>query len=339
MRGRTNRALLISFGIHVGLMLAISPFLVSHFNMEKESISAEILEPEFSKRTRRRVLPLHMPLVPRGINNEASTNSPAALIYAPQVHVPKASTHIDVVPDVVTHVDIQQADTPGLVFNTSFGSDKTFAAPVVGQLVIKRQLKKQHGGVSGHAGLGLFRTDVMTGHGLIGQVYVPGGAIFQMPDFEGLTPVYTFVTPNLNVRRRSYTQGFPTPEMQSVIEHFAIRFQAKLKIDTPGIYIFELFSDDGSQLYIDRTLVVDNDGVHSTLGKQGSIKLDTGEHDVEIRYFQGPRHEVALQWFYQPPNAHKQLVPPEVIYHPGDSHIPDVLKKLQQWLEQIEEIE
>ena len=63
MRGRTNRALLLSFGLHICLMLAISPFLVNRFNVEKESISVEILEPEPEKPARRRVLPRTFALV------------------------------------------------------------------------------------------------------------------------------------------------------------------------------------------------------------------------------------------------------------------------------------
>ena len=213
------------------------------------------------------------------------------------------------------------------------------------------------------AGLGIFDTDVMPGHGLIGQVYVPGGPIHQMPDFDLLTPVYTFVTANLDVSDRVYTEGFPTPEMQYVVEDFAIRFRGELAIDTPGLYHFGLYSDDGAKLYINGTLVVDNDGIHGAKGEKGIITLTTGMYPVEIHYFQGPRYSIALQWYYQPPtgpysettssisvtspnwNWHWQsnipgsIVPPEVIYRPGKSHIPDALKKLQQRLEHIEEID
>ena len=214
------------------------------------------------------------------------------------------------------------------------------------------------------AGLGIFNTDVMPEHGLIGQVYVPGIALEQMPDFGNLTPVYTFITANLDVPVREYTEGFPTPGKQIVVEHFAVRFRGVLAVDTPGRYTFWLLSDDGSKLYIDDTLVIDNDGIHGItrnkgrkdlsanvqvsweidgyfmeIGRRGSMELTAGTHPFEIQYFQGPRYEIALQWFYQPPNSHGQIVPPEVIYRPGKSHIPDALKKLQQRLEHIEEID
>ena len=50
MRRRTNRALLLSFGLHIMLVLMLSPFLVNHFDAEKESISAEILTADPEKR-------------------------------------------------------------------------------------------------------------------------------------------------------------------------------------------------------------------------------------------------------------------------------------------------
>ena len=386
MQGRTNRALLLSLGLHICLMLAISPFPVNHFHVEKESISAEILEPESEERVRRRVLPVRSPVVPQVNETEASPSSPASPTSAPEVSVPKAPVHADVIPDIVTHADIPQSDAPSPVSNASFGEDGTLAGPVVveGQRGTGVGGPERGGrGTGGYgtgkhfakgtgasdvelatldgidAGLGIFGTDVMPGHGLIGQVYVPGGQIHRMPDFDLLTPIYTFVTANLDVSKRDYTEGFPTPEMQSVVEDFAIRFRGELAIDTPGLYRFGLYSDDGAKLYINGRLVVDNDGVH-TKGKGGSITLSKGIYPVEIQYFQGPRYSIALQWYYAPPKEPfsetrrsisitiptlewrteeymlGRIVPPEVIYRPSKPRIPEALRKLQQRLKNID---
>ncbi len=386
MRKHTNRALLLSFTLHIAVMLAISPFFVNHFHVEKESISAEILEPESEKRVRQRVLPPRTPVVPQVSETESSPSSPASPTYAPEVSVPKAPVHADVIPDIVTHADLPQSDAPSPVSNSSFGEDGELAGPVVveGQRGTGVGGPGRNGrGTGGYgtgkhfakgtgasdvelatldgidAGLGIFGTDVMPGHGLIGQVYVPGGQIHRMPDFDLLTPIYTFVTANLDVSKRDYTEGFPTPEMQSVVEDFAIRFRGELAIDTPGLYRFGLYSDDGAKLYIDGRLVVDNDGVH-TKGKGGSITLSKGIYPVEIQYFQGPRYSIALQWYYAPPKEPfsetrrsisitiptlewrteeymlGRIVPPEVIYRPSKPRIPDALRKLQQRLKNIE---
>lgn len=386
MQGRTNGALLLSLGLHICLMLAISPFLVNHFAAEKESISAEILETEAEKSVRRRVLPTRSPIVPQVNETKSSSASPASPTYTPEVSVPKAPIQADVVPDIVTHADVPQVDAPSPVSNASFGEEGELAGPVV----IEGQQGIGSGGF-GHSGygngkhfaqgtgasdlglaaldavdegLGIFNTNVMPGYGLIGQVYVPGIVLERMPDFGALTPIYTFITRNLDVPIREYTKGFPTPERQTVVENFAVRFRGVLAVDTPGRYNFWLLSDDGSKLYINDTLVIDNDGIHgitrnkgrkdlstpsvkvhvswsvdghfTDIGKHGSIELTAGTHPIEIQYFQGPRYEIALQWFYQPPNSHRQIVPPEVIYRPGKARVPDALKKLQQRLEHIE---
>ena len=113
----------------------------------------------------------------------------------------------------------------------------------------------------------------MPGHGLIGQVYVPGITIERMPDFGALTPIHTFITANLDVPIREYTKGFPTPGRQIVVENFAVRFRGVLAVDTPGRYTFYLLSDDGSKLYIDSTLVIDNDGIHGITRNKGRKDL------------------------------------------------------------------
>ena len=364
MRGRTNRALLLSLAFHVILILVLSPFFINDYDAAKESISAEILAADPEKRTRRRVLPPRIPLMLTVADAEVVSDSVPTSTPAPRMNAPKAPVHANVVPDVVTHADLSQTDQPSTVSNTSFGDDKTGGGPVV----IKRHTAKGIGGANigfdgpqrrssnvgtrfihetdvsdigleirntVGTGLGIFGTEVMPGHGLIGQVFVPGGPIVRMPNFQRLTPIYTFVTADLNVPTRNYTEGFPTPEMQSVVENFAIRFRTELRVDIPGIYTFELYSDDGSQLYINGKLVVDNDGVHATIGRRGSMRLGTGMHPVEIHYFQGPRHAIALQWLYKPPNGYMQIVPPNVIYRPGKPQVPEALKKLQQRLKNI----
>ena len=366
MRGRNNRALLLSLAFHIILILVLSPFFINDYDAAKESISAEILAADPEKRIRRRVLPPRIPLMPKVADTEAASDSIPTSTPAPRVNAPKAPVHADIVPDVVTHAGLSQTDQPSTVSNTSFGDDKMVGGPVVIKRYIAKGIGSANLGFDGPerrsrnvgtrfihetdvsdigleirntvgTGLGIFGTEVMPGHGLIGQVFIPGGPIVRMPDFQRLTPIYTFVTADLNVPTRNYIEGFPTPEMQSVVENFAIRFRAELRVDLPGIYTFELYSDDGSQLYINDRLVVDNDGIHATIRRQGSMRLGTGMHPVEIHYFQGPRHAIALQWLYQPPHGYKQIVPPSAIYRPGKPQVPDELKKLQQHLNEIQE--
>ncbi len=68
--------------------------------------------------------------------------------------------------------------------------------------------------------------------------------------------------------------------------NFAIRFTGFINIPTTDTYTFTLASDDGSKLYINNSLVVDNDGLHATLGlSSGNVNLASGQHTVTIEYF------------------------------------------------------
>ena len=46
-------------------------------------------------------------------------------------------------------------------------------------------------------------------------------------------------------------------------------------------------SDDGSMLYVDGKLVVNNDGIHAPQTRTGKAKLKKGVHAVVLGFFQG----------------------------------------------------
>lgn len=366
-KSKSKISLLLSMGIHIVLMIVISPFLVKQFNETYDNLSLTIFQAEPAKQVKRRFMPQHKPAkLKRSTDSGSPTISSAAPKYAPEMNPPKAPIYDDFAPEIVTHAEIPQTENAITLPNMSFGKDVEAAGPVV------KPMSRGAGGTvrgpgrggtgtglgsgignrlsnitgigdlasieldEGIMGLGIFNTDVKPGHGLIGQVYIPGHPIYAMPNFKRLTPVYTFATDNLDVQARDYTAGFPTPQKQTVLENFAIHFRAKLAIDTPGTYTFELLSDDGAKLYINGKLVVDNDGVHGPQSRRSRVTLKAGFHPVEIHYFQGPRHQIALQWFYKPPNRPRRIVPPEIIFHPGKHDVPDALKKLKQRMKKAE---
>lgn len=120
-----------------------------------------------------------------------------------------------------------------------------------------------------------------------------------LPKFELLRPVGVIYTNTLNVPTRKYTEGLPG--VTDRIEWFAIDYEGDFSIDEPGKYRFNLTSDDGSRLYIDGKVVVDNDGIHDTTTIGGSAELAGGRHHIRVSYFQGPRDEVALVLEIAPP--------------------------------------
>jgi len=91
-------------------------------------------------------------------------------------------------------------------------------------------------------------------------------------------------------------------------------FQFKCMIDIPkdGDYTFSLASDDGSKLFLDNKMLINNDGVHGTIELNGKMTLTRGKHKLEVWYFQsgGPSD---LLVSLEGPGLQKQQIPPRML--------------------------
>ena len=117
-----------------------------------------------------------------------------------------------------------------------------------------------------------------------------------LPDFERLPPkqtgsVYEFHLEGIESRRD---------------DHYAVKLEGQIQVEQSGRYTFYLTSDDGSKLYVDGTELVDNDGEHGALTKQGDVRLEPGVHQVVVTYRQDTGGEL-LQVQYQGPRIEKQI--------------------------------
>jgi hypothetical protein len=127
---------------------------------------------------------------------------------------------------------------------------------------------------------------------LRGDIYFLQAETQHLPNFNQLKPVGSIYTTKLNIPTRRFDKGFPG--VTDRFEWFAIDYNGTFKIDEAGDIRFRLTSDDGSKLFIDGILVIDNDGIHPTEPQTTTINLDRGIHKIRVQYFQGPRYEVAL---------------------------------------------
>ena len=71
-----------------------------------------------------------------------------------------------------------------------------------------------------------------------------------------------------------------------VKDHFGYEFKTYIRILETGVYNFYLYSDDGSLLYIDGKVIIDNNGSHSAARKGGKIALEEGFHELHLLYFE-----------------------------------------------------
>jgi len=99
--------------------------------------------------------------------------------------------------------------------------------------------------------------------------------------------------------------------------NFALKLAGAISIPRDGKYTFYTKSDDGSRLYIDGYLIVDNDGSHGPGEKAGPVDLKAGEHAIIVTFFQGGGgEELAASW--EGPDLKKQEIPSDALKSPGD---------------------
>ena len=87
---------------------------------------------------------------------------------------------------------------------------------------------------------------------------------------------------------------------------------ANLTVPADGAYAFRLTSDDGSKLYLDDALAIDNDGLHGVESKDATVTLTAGAHPLRIEYFEDRfGQQLTLAW--KPPGAADFAVVPSTV--------------------------
>ncbi|NNL57221.1 MAG: hypothetical protein HKO71_05680 [Pseudomonadales bacterium] len=126
------------------------------------------------------------------------------------------------------------------------------------------------------------------------------GTYDTLPDFNaaGMEPIATGQSNVIDV------------SVTSQSETFALVFERDITISASGEYIFSARSDDGSKIYIDNTVVVDNDGLHGATTVTGSINLTPGNYALRVEFFEKYGGEV-LEVGYRTDNPDFQPIPPD----------------------------
>jgi len=103
------------------------------------------------------------------------------------------------------------------------------------------------------------------------------GKFNQMPDFDMLESVRGGVTESFDI----------APLAMDRNQDFAVRFVGNAAIESDGLYRIVLVSDDGSKLYINDELFIDNDGNHPAKPSGRIVRLTKGLLPIKVEYFQG----------------------------------------------------
>jgi hypothetical protein len=150
-----------------------------------------------------------------------------------------------------------------------------------------------------------FGITVVIPSALEGRIYNIRHNTKRLPNFSKMKPVGTIYTTSLNIPPQDFQQGFPGVTKR--FEWFAIDYKGRFWVEKAGAYGFSLTADDGANLYIDRDLVIDNDGQHVSRERVGVAQLSQGVHEIRVSYFQGPRYHVALVLKMAPPGEELRI--------------------------------
>ena len=143
-----------------------------------------------------------------------------------------------------------------------------------------------------------------TATAIIGTVLNSGGVNPYVGSFEYLS--------NFNVPDELTSVGNPIfpSALQSVYQNsYILKCIGFLVITSSGYAEFDTSSDDGSNLYVDGVLVVNNDGLHGIQTVSNVRNLQMNVHSFELDYLQGAGYQALIV------NMNGALLPSANLYH------------------------
>ena len=117
--------------------------------------------------------------------------------------------------------------------------------------------------------------------------------------------------------KMQFTRQLSSPEIYTPDDvpedRFGLLFNGYIHVPADGVYTFYTTSDDGSRLYLNGDLLVDNDGIHGMVLKYGQAALAKGKHLLKIIYFENNYGE-GLKVEFEGPGLERQEIPGSILY-------------------------
>lgn len=144
----------------------------------------------------------------------------------------------------------------------------------------------------------LFRPNVgVTPLSFAYQYYEYSGNWSALADFTGLSALASGSVTTLD------TEAHPARRA----DNFGLRFTGSITIESAGSHTFYTRSDDGSRLWINGQLVVNNYFNQGATERSGSITLAAGTHEMVVEYYDSGGGET-LSVSYEGPGLPKQII-------------------------------
>ncbi len=128
------------------------------------------------------------------------------------------------------------------------------------------------------------------------------GRFIRVPDISKMKPAAT-----------GSVYSFSLAKMDIPKHDIVLRFNSFIQIGKPGKYTFYLTSNDGSNMYLNNQLFIDNDGEHGAKEISNTTFLEKGRHAIRIEYFNGGGGKV-LSLSYSSDEISYQPVPESILF-------------------------
>ncbi len=98
-------------------------------------------------------------------------------------------------------------------------------------------------------------------------------------------------------------------------DDFAVEHSGYIMIPEDGVYTFYTSSDDGSALWINDEMVVDNNGLHGATEENGMVALLKGPHKIRVGYFERSGNAEVLNVYWMGNGFQKRPIEADVLKH------------------------
>jgi len=197
------------------------------------------------------------------------------------------------------HVAFNQSGTYGWIVSYGGDSDNNPARSACEPLeALSPQLFSQYWGGT------FYGNPLPTGNGCTISYAAPSAPILAASVIQTDSTINSGVPTNFNWFPFSYNQ-------------FSVKWTGAISIPSTGTYAFNLTSDDGSWLYIDSAIIVNDGGIHNAHSSAATVTLASGLHTIEVDFYEtcGGGSGIDLAWM-PPGSSSFAIVPSTVLWHP-----------------------
>ncbi len=145
--------------------------------------------------------------------------------------------------------------------------------------------------------------------GLVVEFFDIGEELEDFPDVAERQPTVRRVDGQIDYEATE--EGFAGTDLA---DFFYVRWTGVIRVPKDGRVRFTTDSDDGSRLFVDGQLVVDNGGLHPMEEQSGEIELKAGDHEFKVDLFENGGG-VGCRVYWQATGGAREIIPEAVLFH------------------------